>query len=254
MLLEEMTWSDAAAAIERDAIIVIPAGSIEQHGHHLPLGTDSFTAMELAQRLAETRDMVIAPTLVYAAHARPAAGGGGPGFPGSIGVPMRVVADLVEAIVGDLFRQGFRRLVVLNAHFENLAPVTDALAEVVPTCQDARALLLTWTDVVTGEDLEDIGFPAPGGFEDWAVEHAATTETSFIKCFRPELVRDEFSGVGGVDRRATYEMFPLPPDLVPSSGMMGDAQQASAEFGERLTRLVVDRLGEAIDRELGVSA
>jgi creatinine amidohydrolase len=253
MILDEMTWRDARDAIGRNAMLIIPAGSIEQHGHHLPLSTDSVTAFELANRVAKQRDAVVAPVLSYTTHSRPSGGGGGEGFPGSIGIPARVMIQLVEAILLDVLRQGYRRIVVLNGHFENIVPVTDALSTVMRSSPNARAILISWTDVVSADDLKVLGFPTPGGFQDWAVEHAATTETSFMKHFRPGLVRNTGSNEGGVSRRATYEVFPLPPALIPPTGMMGDARHANADFGERLATLAVERIIGVLDRELGTA-
>ena len=158
MILDEMTWRDARDAIERNAIFIIPAGSIEQHGHHLPLSTDSVTAFELANRVAQQRDAVVAPALSYTTHSRPSGGGGGDGFPGSIGIPARVMIELVEEIVRDVLRQGYRRIVVLNGHFENIVPVTDALSTVMRSFPKARAILISWTDVVSPDDLKTSRF------------------------------------------------------------------------------------------------
>lgn len=251
MLLEEMTWKDAEEAIARDMPVLIPGGSIEQHGLHLPLATDAIEVFEIAKRLAEKRDLVVAPTLCYTPHSRTSAGGAGKGFAGSIGIPAPLMEALIRAIVLDLFRQGFRRVIFLNGHFENTAPAQEALEAATDLYPGSRALLVTWTDVVDPKDLHRIGFPDPEGFRDWAIEHAGTTETSFIEYFRPDLVRKQFKDAGGVDRRATYDVFPPPKDLVPPTGLMGRARHASPEFGRALTEYVVSRLSDVIDREIG---
>ncbi len=250
MILDEMTWQDAREAVARNAYFILPAGSIEQHGHHLPLSTDTITAFELAKGVALQRDAVIAPALSYTPHSRPSGGGGGDEFPGSIGIPAKVMIPFVEAILRDVLRHGYRRIVVISAHYENGFPLSDALSTVMRECEGARALLISWADVITADDLMTLGFPDPAGFRDWIVEHAATTETSFMRYFRPHLVRERGSDEGGVARRAPYEIYPLPSDLIPPTGMMGDARHANAEFGERLARLAIDRIVAAIDREL----
>ena len=72
--LEDMTWRDVADAVRSDVPLVLPVGSMEQHGHHLPLGTDGFLVHELARRVGRRHALVIAPPLFFAARSNRAAG------------------------------------------------------------------------------------------------------------------------------------------------------------------------------------
>ena len=85
-LLLNMTWPEIKAEIEAGTPIVLPVGAIEQHGPHLPLGTDTFIPQHLAKETAARHRMVVAPPLMYAAYSRPRSGGGRH-FPGSWGCP-----------------------------------------------------------------------------------------------------------------------------------------------------------------------
>jgi creatinine amidohydrolase len=251
MLLEDMTWNEARDAIAANTPYVFPTGSVEQHGYHLPLSTDTITALGLSVRLAERRPLVVAPPLVYTPHSRPSVGGGGKGFAGSIGVPPSVLVAMLQAIICDVMRQGVKRVLLINGHFENVAPGIEALEYATEMFPGTKAALITWTDVITVDDLIALGYPDPVGFRGWDYEHAGLTETSYIASMRPDLVHHGSKHIGGVDRRATYEVFPLPDDLVAPSGMMGSGEYATAEYGSALTDLVVDRLEAAIARELG---
>ena len=76
MLLHEMTWPEVKAAVERNAALVLPAGATEQHGPHLPVGTDTLLPVELLLRAAERIDLLIAPPLHHGYKSRPLSGGG----------------------------------------------------------------------------------------------------------------------------------------------------------------------------------
>jgi len=99
----------------------------------------------------------------------------------------------------------------------------------------------TWSDLVMAEDLVRLGCPDLDG-GGWDCEHPYVTETSYISHMRAELVRHEHKDRGGVARSATCKVFAIPEDLIPPSGMMGNAAYVTAEFGAALTDFVVDRL------------
>jgi creatinine amidohydrolase len=246
MLLTEMTWTDVEAAIADDTMIIVPVGAIEQHGLHLPVSTDSLIAEAVALRVAERRRAIVAPTIHYTPHSRPAAGGGDKRFPGSVGIPGRVLEQMVEHLTKDLFRQGFRRVVYLNGHFENIAPITEALTEVSEQFEDHSSMLISWPDMITHQQSVEL-IP---GFVGLRYEHAAVSEASCVVALRPELYRAEHAGKGGSVRDELYDVFPVPDELVPPSGMLGDASLTSAEVGEQLLELAVAGIVAALDRDL----
>src|SRR5689334_20970217 len=83
--LANMTWEEVDAAVARGAGIILVAAATEQHGPHLPLGTDSIIGTELALEVARGLDLVVAPTLTYGYRSRPLSGGG-QRFPGTTSV------------------------------------------------------------------------------------------------------------------------------------------------------------------------
>src|SRR5215213_6569194 len=117
-LLADMTWQEVEAAIEREAGVVLPVGSTEQHGYHLPLSTDAVLPTELALTVAEPLDLLVAPAVSYGYRSRPLSGGG-QGFVGTTSLRATTLMALVEDVVRELIRQGFGRIVVLNWHMEN---------------------------------------------------------------------------------------------------------------------------------------
>ncbi len=245
--LERMYWPEVEAEIRAGTPIVLPVGSIEQHGPHLPLGTDGFIPRELALRAGRARRLIVSPPLLYAAYSRPRTGGGRT-FPGSTGIPGSALEEVVRSVVSDWFRQGFRNVLLLNGHFENAWNLLEALERAVePYAEEGRkAVLVSWWDQVGDEDVRRIfGDAFPG----WATEHASITETSLMEELLPELVKTELKAEGGAPRSITYDVLPTPPDIVWPTGVGFSAVPATRELGEQLAELLVGKLVAIIDAE-----
>jgi creatinine amidohydrolase len=248
MLLERMAWPEVRDEIELGTPIVLPVGAIEQHGPHLPLGTDGFIPQNLAMRVAKTRRLIIAPPLFYGAYSRPRTGGGRH-FPGSVGLPGRRLERVVSGLVEDWMRQGFRKVAVLNGHWENAWTLLEALEQAIePYSETHKALLVHWWDQVREDDVRRIfGDAFPG----WETEHASITETSMMEVLAPELVRTDLKAEGGAKRSVTYDIFPPPDDILWPNGIGYSSVPASAELGARLVDLLVERIGAIFDDEFG---
>jgi creatinine amidohydrolase len=246
MRLERMTWPDVQAEIEAGTPIVLPVGAIEQHGPHLPLGTDGFIPEYLAAETAARRRLIVAPPLFYGAYSRPRSGGGRH-FPGSVGLPGRVLEQVVHFLVEDWLRQGFRKVIVLNGHFENAWTLLEGVEQAIEgDTATSKVLLVNWWDQVGPADIEQIfGDTFPG----WETEHASITETSMLESFAPDLVRTERKAPGGAQRLVSYDIFPPPDDILWPNGIGFSASGANAATGKALTSLLIDRLTTIIDDE-----
>jgi creatinine amidohydrolase len=218
--LETLTYPEVATLIEEHVPLVLPVGAIEQHGPHLPLGTDGFIPYELARRVAEGRRLLIAPPMFYGAYSRPRSGGGRH-FPGSVG---------------------------LSGHMENSWTLLEAIEQAIGPYRDSsrKALLVHWWEQIQLQDVEQVfGNDFPG----WNAEHASILETSMFEYLRPELVRADLKAAGGAKRMTTYDIFPPPDDILWPNGIGNTALPASAEIGKQLVDLLVKRIGEIIDGE-----
>ncbi|HYM50500.1 MAG TPA: creatininase [Candidatus Limnocylindrales bacterium] len=246
MNLETLTSPEVESLIAERVPVVLPVGALEQHGPHLPLGTDAFIPYELATRVAQQRRLIVAPAMFYGAYSRPRTGGGRH-FPGSVGLPGRALEGVVAALVADWCRQGFRRVVVLNGHWENAWTLLEAVEQAIePYRETHRALLIHWWDQVRAEDVRRIfGDSFPG----WEAEHASITETSMLEYLRPDLVRTELKAAGGARRLTTYDIFPAPADILWPNGIGNSALPASRAIGEQLVDLLVERIGRILDEE-----
>jgi len=272
VLLQEMTWPEVRDAVERNAAVVLPAGATEQHGPHLPLGTDTFLPVDLLARAAERVDLLIAPPLQYGFKSRPLSGGG-QGFVGTTSLRGKTLIDVVRDVVGELLRHGWRRIVIVNWHMESSSflfegadlAVRDALAAgsaaaiagaeghdpsgygTAPMNAGAQVFVIedAWPEF-TPDEL-DLLFPS--GFPGWGSEHAAVVETSLMLALRPDLVRRDLIADDGSPEHPRYDILPPPARILSRTGVLAKASEASEEKGAFLVGRMTDYLVEVFLRE-----
>ena len=248
--MREMTWPEFAA--RKDDIVLIPVGSTEQHAQHLPLCTDAVIAEQFACRLAERVNGIVMPTLSYGYKSKPLSGGG-PLFPGTIDLNGETVIRLTYDVLMELVRDGFSRIMLVNAHFENEAFLVEAMDMVNRDTNGVATIVETsWWDPMP-EDVIDKVFdvvPFPG----WAFEHAAVTETSLMLYFAPELCRMERMVDVRNAEALPYFRYPLSRDDVPESGALASAESSSALRGKIIVDSVIPELVKICAREFGYQA
>ena len=175
----ERSWKNIEAL--GDHVVVAPLGSLEQHGHHLPLLTDTMICTELAKRAeaALGDEVLFLPPLWLGASNHHRA------FPGTLSVSnelyTRLMVDLLDSLVG----AGCQRIVLLNAHGGNELPGSAAIYEVQQRYRDNRDLwiiMASWMNVV-GEKIACLS-----ELEQTRVIHACELETSMILRLTPHLV------------------------------------------------------------------
>ena len=111
--LPHMTWPEVQALSERTDMVIIPVGALEQHGHHLPIGTDILNGIERAKLIAARTDVLVAPILLP---------GNSPyhmDFPGTITLSLETLQRVYVEAAHSLIRHGFRRFLILNSHGGN---------------------------------------------------------------------------------------------------------------------------------------
>jgi creatinine amidohydrolase len=244
MLVEHMTWEEYGQEVGR-RIIILPVGSLEQHGPHLPLNTDVVIPRRLAMMAAEELEAMMLPPIAYGYKSQ----GGGQLFPGTTSLDGTTLINLTLDILRETYRHGGRRFLVLNGHYENVAFVTEAVELFLRDADDARVVILSWWDQVSDEMVDELF--AEAGFPGWDMEHAALTETSLMQYFAPELVREDKIIDDQSERKPTYSIFPPPDDIIPKSGVLYKATYASREKGEKLAKQVVGTIVQIARLELG---
>ena len=244
MLVKHMTWEEYRDEVSR-RIIILPVGSLEQHGPHLPLNVDVVIPISLAKMVCEEVEAMVLPPIVYGYKAQ----GGGQLFPGTTSLEGTTLIDLTLDILRETYRHGGRRFLVLNGHYENTAFVSEAVQIFLRDAEDTRAVILSWWDQVSDGMVDELF--AEVDFPGWEMEHAALTETSLMQYFTPELVREDRIVDDHGERIPTYEIFPPPDDIIPKSGVFYKATFASREKGEKLAKQVVDTIVSIGRLELG---
>lgn len=122
--LQENKWKDVENYLQKRKTIIIPVGSVEQHAKHLPLGTDSFVAIKLAEDVAKETGTLVAPPLWlgWAPHHM--------AFPGTITLRPETLTSLLYDVAKSLIYHGFEKLVIINGHREaNLPPLKTAVTK-----------------------------------------------------------------------------------------------------------------------------
>lgn len=250
--LMEMTWPEVRQAINEKKLLIFSVGAVEQHGPHLPLGVDIYLPVAIAERVARRVGGVVAPCTNYGYKSLLRAGGG-PHFPGSVGMRGTTLIALVKDLLEEYIHQGWRRILVLDWHLENVPFVLEGVDEAV------RAANL-------GDDLKVVKIDNPNGlgvaakpglqnylfgedFPGWAVEHASIWETSAMLASHPELVRAELIVDGRPPEPFDYDVFPVPADGAPASGIFWKASLSSEEKGRRILEAVVEGITAVIEKE-----
>jgi creatinine amidohydrolase len=248
-LFAELTWPEVGEAAERGAGVVVPVGSTEQHGPHLALSVDAVLPTELGLAVADEHDLLVAPAVHFGYRSRPLSGGG-QGFPGTISVRAQTLMMTVEDVLRELLRHGFRRLMILNWHFENQNFVYESawLALEHGQRQDARVMVVEQPFSQLSDETMQLLFGDE--FPGWDVEHAAIMETSLMLHLRPELVLFDRAVDDEAARHPFYDVVPIPDEFVPRSGTLWKATQASAEKGERAWAEIVAGLDAAVAADL----
>lgn len=245
--MAHMTWREYDSLHEH--ILILPIGSTEQHGPHLPLCVDAVIAERFASILAAEVDGVCAPVLSYGYKSKPRSGGG-PLFPGTIDLNGMTLQNLLMDLLTEFAADGYTKIFIMNAHFENEAFIEEAMDLVSRRLGPSVHMLLSnWWDPIPEELINQLFDVVP--FPGWALEHAAVTETSLMMYFAPELVRqDQISNVLPV-APPNYSEYPIRKDLIPDSGVLASAYSSSAEKGRMIVESVVPRLKEMMAACLG---
>ena len=197
-------------------------------------------------RIAEKINGVVAPALSYGYKSKPLSGGG-PLFPGTIDLNGATLQALVMDIIDEFVRDGFTKIFILSAHFENEAFIVEAMDLCSAKYGDKVKLLLTnWWDPMSPDVIDKVFDEVP--FPGWALEHAAVTETSLMMYFAPELVREDKIMDTENASPATYYRYPIEKDIVPETGILASAKSSSAERGKIIVDDVISNIIKIIDK------
>lgn len=171
LVLQEMSWVDVKDYLKTNDMVIIPLGSTEQHGLHLPLGTDYFVGLEISKMISEQTGVVIAPVLLvgYSVYHS--------GFPGTLSLKPETMEQVLFENVEMLIKYGFRRFLIFNSHGGNRV-VQENLVHRINHKTEAIAITIGLGSSLQKEEDRD--------FFD---RHAGKSETSKMLYLMPQLVR-----------------------------------------------------------------
>lgn len=233
------------------SVLLLPVGSIEQHGHHLPVGTDTLlvdAVTELgASRVADDVPIVVAPPLWagFSPHHLP--------FGGTLSLSFDTMREVVEELADTALSNGFDALVLINGHGGNKPLIDAATSTIGEAHPDAEIVGVTYFDLADAF-IEDVRDSETGG-----MAHGGEFETSLLLYLRPDLVRTDRMEAPNMDEpydRGTTDLFDGGSlsvyrgfDEYSDTGAIGDPTAASAEKGERIYESLGDEL-ETLLREV----
>ncbi len=125
--LPHMTWSEVEQALTRTDMVIIPVGSIEQHGKHLPLCTDICAATEISKLIAQKTDVLVAPAVAVGLSDHHMA------FPGTITLSPETFEAVVFETAQSLIHHGFKKILIYNGHGGNNVSVANILQKINQT-------------------------------------------------------------------------------------------------------------------------
>jgi len=245
MFVSNMTWKEYQEEVPR-RVVLLPLGSTEQHGPHLPLSVDVVIPTNFCRMISEKMECVVLPALSYGYKSQPTSGGGQL-FPGTTSLNGMTMINLVLDILNETYRHGGRKFVLVNGHYENEAFAIEAIDLFLKNAPDAKVLIISWWNQVSDELVDELFKNA--GFPGWDTEHAGITETSLMLHFAPEQVRKDAIIDDQGAWKPTYSIFPAPRDIIPESGVLYKATYASREKGEKLANHVTEKFVSIIRSE-----
>jgi creatinine amidohydrolase len=242
ILFQDLTWKEAREAIARGAIFILPVGSTEAHGPHLPLATDVIISEEMSRRAAVKLaargvESFVLPPVAYSLTDFSS------DFAGTISIRRETATALMRDICLSLYDQGARLVAIANSHLEpdHVASIKDAIDEV--GARGGRAVVFPdkrrrrWAETLTEEFRRGDC-------------HAGSYETSLVLAARPELVREE--------TRASLERVPISiaekiregarsfTEAGASEAYFGSPAEATREEGEASYEALSDMLVTAV--------
>lgn len=233
IILENITMKEFKQYLRQIKTIVFPFGTIEEHGSHLPLNTDSFIIQEVLSLVAKKKKFFIAPIIYYGVCTSTR------DHPGTISISPETLRRLSTDLVTEAYEKGLRNFLLISGHGGSLhmSSLKESSELLVEKLQDIRIAVFSLYDVVCKE-LSKITETANDS-------HAGELETSMMLYLSPERVKG----------KATEEYPRIPKPFVVKDklkywpgGVWGDPRKASAQKGKMAIKVMVDKITEVIEK------
>ncbi len=221
----DFNWN-SLAKVSKNATIIIPVGGLEAHGTHLPLDTDTRIPHALALEVAKRTNSLVLPPIEYGYTYTLRI------FPGTVSLRSRTLYLLVRDIVGELVRNGFKKILFLNGHGGNGAVIRQALKELSDEL-DFRACVVSWWEI------KEIGAN---------VGHADAIETSLYLHVNPKYKMPPVK----IEKSKNYfgSVIPTPKNSFTPSGYAGDITNISRARGAKIAKIIINKLVALVKNDL----
>jgi creatinine amidohydrolase len=238
-LLGDLAWPDAEEAVKSEKVVLLPLGSLEQHGPHLPLDTDTVTAFEVCRRIGQRvpGSVVVLPPVHYTPAELSM------GFSGTVDIEPTHFIDYLYDICSSLVKHGFRRIIMVSGHGIN-PPFMSIVSQMVTNRNEALCAGVAYFDFARDKVRKIVTHGS----------HACEFETSMMLALRPENVKMKRARrewniyMGGGKSKYTWRNFidrsPIffidRLDRFSKTGIIGDPTKATKEKGDEVIRVIVD--------------
>ena len=233
IILENITMKEFKKYLKQTRTIVFPFGTIEEHGSHLPLNTDSLIIQEALKLVAKKKKFFLAPIVHYGVCTTTR------GHPGTISISSETLRRLSTDLVIEAYKKGMRNFLLISGHGGSLhmSALKESAEKLVEKLKDIRIAVFSPYDVLWKELSEIAETPNDS--------HAGELETSMVLYLAPELVKG----------RAPEEYPKIPKPFIVRDkmkywrgGVWGDPQKATAEKGKKAIELMVNKITEIIGK------
>jgi creatinine amidohydrolase len=243
---QDQTWKEAREALARGTVLILPIGSTEAHGPHLPLASDVIISQEMSLRAAEKLssggvESLVLPALAYSVTDFST------DFPGTISIKKETAVALIRDVCVSLYEQGARLIVVANSHLE--PEHVSSINQAIESVKQETGRVVAFPDKRKRRWAEKLSEEFRRGDC-----HAGSYETSLVMAARPELVREEI--------RQSLERVPISiaekikegastfKEAGGTEAYFGDPRSASREEGEAMYEALSEMIVTAVMEEL----
>ena len=234
--LDELSTVEAAEVAAEGVVVIFPVGSVEEHGSHLPLCTDSLQAEYVALEVAKKTGCLVAPPF------RQGVCNAGRNFAGTISIGFETLRLVARDVLSELVRNGFNRIIVLTGHAgsSHMAALRLAAQEVVVQkgTLKGKTRIMVLSDYDFAYELkEKLNVDARDG-------HAGDVETSRVMAIKPELLKGK--GTPSFPQMPRFEVVP-DPETYFTGGLSGDPTAASKEKGHKINEYVIIEVAKLVE-------
>ncbi|HKN33864.1 MAG TPA: creatininase family protein [Terriglobales bacterium] len=241
---EDIVGFEVADVVSRYRLAILPLGSLEFHGPHNPLGSDSIIVSGIAERVAARTTGLLFPTIrftqcpAHTAH-----------FRGTISVRPEVMTMYFADVLRNLAYLGFRKIFILNGHDGNIGPGRAAIAQIADESKDVALLFASWWEFLPSEMMKTLGMfrQSNGGHG-----HGGPLETSAVAAFRPDLIHLDQAK----DLPEPPDLSGGPPYFLQKStatgwpGYSGNVREASPDKGKKIVKISEDGIVRLVENWL----